>query len=151
MPLTFKAATEKDCVLLTQTAKIAKKHWGYPDEWIEQWHDDLAVVPGSFLHSKLYKAYAGDEFIGFYKLLDKGDHAEIDGLWILPLYHGRGFGRTLMQHATQEALKLGYKYIKLYADPNVNGFYEKIGGELKGQKETIIKDRYLNIYHFSLA
>jgi len=151
MNLTFKIANESDCNLLTDTAKKSKKHWGYSDELIEQWHDDLAVVPESFLNRKIYKSYSGDDFIGFYVILDKGEYCELDGLWILPDHHGKGFGREMMAHAKAEATKSGYNYIRLYADPNVNGFYEKIGGELKGKKETFINDRYLNIYHFDLV
>lgn len=150
MNITFIPAIVSDCDLLTNTAKIAKQHWGYSDELIEIWHNDLAVIPEDFSNCKLFKAFAEGNFIGFYKLLDKGNYCELDGLWILPAFHGNGFGRSIMQHAFEVATQLGYDYIKLFADPHVNGFYEKIGGQLKGKKETVVKDRYLNIYHFEL-
>lgn len=150
MKLTFKLASQLDCDLLTKTAKTAKQHWGYSDELIERWHDDLAITPGSFIDRKIYKCYSADQFIGFYILKDKGIFTELNGLWILPEFHGNGFGREIMDHAKSEALQLGYSYIELYADPYADGFYQKIGGKIVGKIDTLIKDRYLNTYRFEL-
>jgi len=150
MGLTFKLASESDCDYLTDTAKKAKQHWGYSDELIEMWHDDLAIIPAKFVDCKIVKAYSEDEFIGFYVLKNKGEYSELDGLWIAPEFHGKGYGRDVMHHVQCEASKSGYKYIELYSDPNVNVFYEKTGGIFKGTKESAIKGRYLNIYHFNV-
>lgn len=148
--MNFSTATEVDCEQLTQTAIIAKKHWGYSDELLEQWYDDLAITPKSFDDRMIVKAEVDGTFVGFYVLLRELGFATLDGLWILPAFHGKGLGKTMVHHALEQAKLLGYPYVELYADPHVDGFYQRLGGQVVGQQETVIKDRYLSIFHFKL-
>lgn len=150
MNVKFIPATVVDCELLTQTAITAKQHWGYSDELIEKWRADLAITIKSFDDRLIVKAEVDGRFIGFYVLLRELGFATLDGLWILPAFHGRGLGTTMVQHALEQAKQQGYPYLELYADPHVDGFYHRLGGEAVGKQETIIEDRYLTIFHFKL-
>ncbi|WP_255493633.1 GNAT family N-acetyltransferase [Myroides sp. WP-1] len=146
----YTEATIEDCELLTQTAKKAKQFWGYSDALMEKWQDDLAITPTSFLDRSIYKCYVDSDFIGFFVLKDMNGYAELDGLWILPEYHGKGYGRSMIEKAKAVSVEKKYRYIELYSDPNADGFYQRCKAQLVGKVETKIKDRYLNIYRFDL-
>ncbi|MBV8325862.1 GNAT family N-acetyltransferase [Chryseobacterium sp.] len=146
----YEKATPKDCELLSETARIAKGHWGYSKELLEQWHDDLTVTPDNFKNHVIYKGFFENDFIGYFSLKDHGMYTELDGMWILPQYHGKGLGTDMILKAKEVARALHYKYIELFADPNADGFYEKCGAKKTGKIPTIIEDRFLNTYHFIL-
>ena len=56
MNIAFIPASEVDCEQLTRVAKIAKQHWGYTDEWMQLWEDDLTITPTKFSNQTLVKA-----------------------------------------------------------------------------------------------
>ncbi|MDM1046074.1 GNAT family N-acetyltransferase [Myroides sp. 1354] len=143
-------ASVGDCAILTQIAKKAKQHWGYSDAWMQLWENDLSVTPDCFVEGKIVKGEIGEVLIGFYALKNEGDFALLDGLWVLPEYHGNGYGKLLFHHAINQATSMGYHYVQLYADPHVDAFYQKLNGQMVGQIETQIKDRYLSVFHFQL-
>ncbi|MCT3897509.1 GNAT family N-acetyltransferase [Elizabethkingia anophelis] len=150
MDLRLIPALVEDCEQLTHIAKIAKQHWGYSDTWMRLWENDLSVTPDRFVQGKIEKGVIGEVLIGFYILKNEGDFALLDGLWILPEYHGNGYGKLMFHHALNQAKSMGYYYVQLYADPNVNEFYKKLNGQMVGQIETQIKDRYLSVFRFQL-
>ena len=53
----------------------------------------------------------------------------------------RGVGRALFQHAVEQASKLGHHEIKIEADPNAAGFYERMGAKRIGVNVTEIEGR----------
>jgi len=150
MKIAFIPASEEDCEQLTQVAKRAKQHWGYADEWIQLWEEDLAITPARLENQKIVKGEMNGVLVGFYVLTYEDNLAELDGLWILPEYHGSGIGKTLFHHAIHQASAAGYSCLQLYADPHVDGFYQKLGGQMVGQVATKIEDRYLTIFQFQL-
>jgi GNAT superfamily N-acetyltransferase len=57
----------------------------------------------------------------------------------------RGTGRTLFEHAVNQARAAGFDLIKIEADPNAEGFYERMGArrvgtsvsEVEGEKREL--------------
>ena len=39
----IRRATTDDAATLTAIAHAAKRHWGYPEQWIESWSDQLTL------------------------------------------------------------------------------------------------------------
>lgn len=150
MNIAFIPASEEDCEQLTQVAKIAKQHWGYTDEWMQLWEEDLTITPAKFANQTIVKGEVDGVLAGFYALAYEEGLVELDGLWILSEYHGKRIGKTLFHHAVHQAKKEGYSSLQLYADPYAEGFYQKLGGQIIGQIPTKIKDRYLHIFQFQL-
>lgn len=132
-------ATPADASRLTEIAFAAKRHRGYPERWIQSWRDILTMRP-EFIGSNLaYSAMEDGSAVGFYVLTTEDDGMHLDHLWILPRAMGRGIGRALFEHAVEEGKRLGFQTIKIEADPNAEGFYQRMGARRIGTNVTEIE------------
>ena len=118
---------------LTQIALAAKRHWGYPKRWIETWTPQLTFSPEYFQGNEGWAAVVDGNPVAFYTLLEANETASIENLWVLPDFIGQGVGRELFHHAVQLLRERGYKIVRLEADPNAAGFYEKMGMHQVGE------------------
>ena len=134
-------AKPQDADPLTEIAHAAKRHWGYPERWIETWRDILTMRPQFIAENTTYCAKEKDRIIGFYLLTTENDQMHLDHLWISPRAMRRGVGRALYQHAVEQAKELGHHEIKIEADPNAAGFYERMGARRIGVNVTEIEGR----------
>lgn len=119
---------------LTQIALAAKRHWGYPERWIEIWTPQLTFTSEYFDRNESWVAVENGNPIAFYTLLEANEMTSIENLWVMPEYMGKGVGRQLFLHAATLARGRGYKVIQLEADPNAVGFYEKMGMYKTGER-----------------
>ncbi len=124
---------------LTRIALAAKAHWGYPQRWLDVWTPQLTFSPEYFEKNEGWVAVVNEVPIGFYTLQDENGKACIENLWVLPEFIGKGVGRALFLHAAGISRQRGYSVLRLEADPNAAGFYEKMGmykvGEYKYELE----------------
>jgi ribosomal protein S18 acetylase RimI-like enzyme len=111
----------------TQIALRAKSYWGYPRHWIELWTPQLTFNSEYFEKNESWTADVGGQLAGFYTLLEQNKIAWLENLWVLPEFIGRGVGKALFLHAVGLARQRGYGRLRLEADPNAAGFYEKMG------------------------
>ena len=97
-------AKPEDAETLTQIAHAAKRHWGYPENWIAAWRDILTMRPEFVAASVAFIAIDDDARpVGFYILTTQDDGIHLDHLWIVPAAMRRGIGKALFEHATAEA------------------------------------------------
>ena len=127
------AALPSQTETLTRIALAAKRHWGYPERWIEIWTPLLTFTPADLAQADFFVANVDDEVAGFYSLTVAGPRAELENLWVLPAFMGQGVGRGLFEHALLRARELGCSILEIEADPNAVGFYEKMGARIVGQ------------------
>jgi ribosomal protein S18 acetylase RimI-like enzyme len=138
-------ARPEDAEMLTAIAHAAKRHWGYPERWIEAWRDILTMRPEFIAVNVAYCATEDDNIVGFYVLTTESDGIHLDHLWIIPAAMRRGIGRALFKHAVDQVRKSGFDLIKIETDPNAEGFYERMGaqrvgtsvGEVEGEKREL--------------
>lgn len=137
---------------LTHIALTAKRHWGYPERWIEIWTPLLTFTFTDLTQADFFVANVDDNVAGFYSLTAKGLRAELENLWVLPAFMGQGIGRGLFEHALVRARELGYSALEIEADPHAVGFYEKMGARTVGQHvgEVDGQPRRLPIMEISL-
>lgn len=63
----------------------SKKHWNYPQEWIEKWWDELTLREKDFLDQSIYKLEdRNGKIIGFCSMKEHKNEYEIMHLWIKP-------------------------------------------------------------------
>lgn len=122
----------EDAHALTQIAHAAKRHWGYPESWIEAWRQILTMRPEFIATNLSYCAIEEDRPVGFYVLTTEDDGIHLDHLWVLPGAMGRGIGRALFEHAMAQARSAGFASIKIEADPNAERFYQRMGARRTG-------------------
>ena len=148
-------AKPEDADALTAIAHAAKRHWGYPERWMESWRDILTMRP-EFIGSNIaYSAIEEGRAVGFYLLTTESDGLHLDHLWIAPHAMGRGIGRALFEHAVEESRRLGHRSLRIEADPNAEGFYARMGarrvGETIAEIEGQRRELPLLLYEFGSA
>jgi N-acetylglutamate synthase-like GNAT family acetyltransferase len=131
--LRIRRATTEDAATLTRIAHDAKRHWGYPEHWIEHWQDDLTISPDFVAANQVYVAESENELLGFYALIIRKDKAELDHMWVAPAHIGTGVGKELFIHAMQSAAKRDISAVEILSDPNAEGFYSKMGAHQIGE------------------
>ena len=129
-------ARPDDAATLTAIAFAAKRHWGYPERWLESWRDDLTVSPAFVDSHETYAAIIDGRTVGFYALRQKGDRLNLLHMWVLPDAMGRGVGRSLFLHAIERTKALGFGELEIESDPNAEGFYQRLGAAPRRNKRS---------------
>ena len=112
---------------LSQIAIAAKRHWNYPEHWMQLWIPQLTFGPAYFQEHESWAAELNGAVIAFYTIQERESNAWLENIWVLPKYIGQGVGKDLFTHVLSRSRELGYKTLKLEAEPNAVGFYEKMG------------------------
>ncbi len=112
---------------LTHITIAAKRYWGYPEAWMQQWIPALTISPEYISENETWLAIINDKPVAYYSLKQNGADLWLDNLWVLPDYMGQGIGRKLFQHVLEKSRLHGASTIKIEADPNAQSFYEKMG------------------------
>lgn len=136
---------------LTQLAFLSKAHWGYSPEWIELWREDLTVTPELIQNSIAFVAELNGEIMGFWcRSANESSEPSQGLLFIHPDHMGKGVGKLLFKAVKEDALKRGIHFFTIEADPNAVPFYEKMGAEKIGEKESsVIPGRKIPILRFN--
>jgi GNAT superfamily N-acetyltransferase len=145
-------ANAEDAAALTEIAHAAKRHWDYPENWIAAWRDTLTMRPEFITANVAYVAVENGRPVGFYVLTKEPDGLHLDHLWILPSSMGGGIGHALFEHAAAEVNRLGFRSMKIEADPNAEAFYKRMGAVRVGTStsETCGERRELPLMEYIL-
>ncbi len=136
----IRRAKSEEAALLTQIAHAAKRHWGYPEEWIQRWRDDLTITPEFIAANEVFVAEIDGEIAGCCALIVNGSLAEIEHMWIKPEQMRRGVGRALFTHAKSQAEDQSARLIELSADPHAEDFYARMGAKRIGEVAAAMDD-----------
>ena len=133
MRIEIRRAKPEEADTLTEIAHAAKRHWKYPESWIEQWRTDL-TISGEFIGTQeVFVATINGAVAGCCALVVTNSLAEIEHMWIRPEQMGSGVGRALFEYVSARALERGANVIELSADPYAEGFYARMGARRIGE------------------
>ena len=138
MDIQIRRAMPEEAAVLTEIAHAAKRHWGYPENWIEHWQGDLTITRDFISNHEVYVAVTDKEIAGCCALVVKDSQAELEHMWIRPQYMGAGYGKALFVHVMQRAATLKADAVELSADPNAEGFYKHMGAVRIGEVRSEI-------------
>jgi N-acetylglutamate synthase-like GNAT family acetyltransferase len=141
MEIQIRRAKPDEASVLTEIAHAAKRHWGYPENWIEHWKDDLTITPEFILRHEVYVALAGEEIVGCCALVCGAEQAELEHMWIKPEHIGTGVGRALFLYLKERAVNLGLPALEISSDPNAEGFYRRMGAKRTGDVRSEIEGK----------
>jgi GNAT superfamily N-acetyltransferase len=140
-------ATVDDCEALSALAFASKAHWGYDDAFMEACRDEVTIRPVDLERARLRVAVA-TEILGFHGI--EGD--ELEWLFVAPAATGRGIGAALFADALDIARRAGIKTLRIDADPNASGFYERMGARRIGETPSAsIPGRVLPVYAIGVS
>jgi N-acetylglutamate synthase-like GNAT family acetyltransferase len=141
MDIRIRRAKPEEAATLTEIAHAAKRHWGYPENWIEHWKDDLTITPEFVSTNEVYAALAEEKIVGCCALVFDGSLAELEHMWIKPEHIGTGVGRALFLHLKERAVQLGLPALEISSDPNAEGFYQRMGAKRTGDVRSEIEGK----------
>lgn len=133
MRIEIRRANLEEADTLTEIARAAKRHWKYPESWIQQWQTDLTITREFIASHEVFVATINGEIVGCCALAMTDSLAEIEHMWIRPAHMGTGVGRALFEHAKARAVERGGNVLELSADPYAEGFYARMGAKRIGE------------------
>ena len=123
-----------DAAALSNIALSAKRHWRYPERWLEIWRESLTFRAEFIAKHETYAAVVAGRTVGFYALRCEGSRGRLEHLWVLPDAMNQGVGRALFTHAVERAKILELQALEIESDPNADGFYQRLGARRVGVK-----------------
>ncbi len=120
---------------LTQITIAAKRHWGYPDKWMQLWIPVLTISWEYISENETWMRVVENKPVAYYSLKQDLGELWLDNLWVLPEHMGQGLGRSLFEHALERSRSRGFSSLKIEADPNAQSFYEKMGARKIGERQ----------------
>ena len=153
MNVTFRPARPDEGPTLTELAFASKRHWGYPEEWIELWRQELTFSSRTLEDLAVVVAEEQEEGrpVAVYALKNKRDRSSLEHFWVHPDVMGRGVGRRMLAHARETARSRGATVMEVVSDPNAEGFYRKAGGQWIGEVAATPRPRRLPFLLFPLS
>ena len=127
MSIAFRMASSSDAEELTRIAFAAKRHWGYPEDWIALWADELRIGADYIEANWVILAAAGSRTLGWCAVSAERGECWLDNCWVLPEAAASGIGRALVGRALRHAAGLSSPTLRVISDPNAEGFYLKLG------------------------
>lgn len=121
---------------LTAVAHAAKARWRYPVEWLVFWREALTISPSVIARERVSVALIDGTIAGFYVVCGSVPRAELEQLWVLPKFAGRGVGRALFDHALEQLSIAGFSEVIFESDPHASGFYIRCGATIVGVSES---------------
>ncbi|KAF2337931.1 GNAT family N-acetyltransferase [Flavobacterium ginsenosidimutans] len=144
-------AKTEDHIRLTEITKKSKAYWGYSDEQMEKWNNNLTITRDYIEENPVFNLIDENQIIGYYSYLRlENNQVKLDNLFILPEYIGKGFGSFLMNDFLERMRNEKCQKIILDSEPNAEQFYQKIGFTKIGEFETSIKNRFMPIMEMKL-
>ena len=141
-----------DGKLLTELALTSKAFWGYNADLVESWRNDLTVTSEMIIERMVFNFFQDEKLAGFYMLNPpKENHIELEMLFVLPDFIGKGIGKKLLLHAVEKAKKLNAISMTLLADPNAEKFYKSQEFKVIDKKESSVKNRFLPVMQKDLT
>lgn len=131
--MNLRRATTAERDRLSALASRSKAHWGYSAEFMAACRDELAVSDAQIAAGLVFVAEDASGIVGFYGLerLSAG-RIELSHCFLEPGAIGKGFGRSLMLHAIEQARELGGAVLAVQSDPHAAPFYARLGGRSAG-------------------
>lgn len=155
LTMTIRPAYPDEAEMLSALALRSKAYWGYSPDFLQACRAELTYTADMIRSDRLLFAICevNASCTGFYALRQLSpDEVELEALFVEPAHIGKGYGRTLIEHAKSAAIALGASRMIIQGDPNADRFYLAAGGVLTGQRESgSIPGRFLPVYVIDLS
>ena len=128
-----------DAERLTDLVAASKAFWGYSEQQMTLFQDELRIDAGRLMRSPAFVAWAGDVAVGICTLEEnEAIRLSMEHLFVTPRSMGRGVGRALVCAAIEWARASGYTTIEIWSDPHAVGFYRTMGARRTGEAPSLI-------------
>jgi GNAT superfamily N-acetyltransferase len=129
----IRSANPIEAEYLSRIAFAAKAHWGYAEEQLAFWRNDLAFTPASIELWPTLVAEVNNNPAGVVQINPTTEPWDLEALWVHPTAMGQGIGKALLNAALQAARAGGQLSLTIDSDPNAEAFYVACGARRVGQ------------------
>lgn len=144
-------ANPDDDKILTHITKKSKAHWGYSDEQMEKWSQDLTITKDYIKKNKVYKLFLNNKTIAYYSYFNVNENTvKLDNLFVIPEEMRKGYGKLLMNDFLNKINNEKRGKIILEADPNAEIFYKSFEFIKTSQIATSVENRFLPFMELKL-
>jgi GNAT superfamily N-acetyltransferase len=138
MKLLIGKAKPSDNHILTHISFSSKEYWKYPSHYYDIWKNELTITEEYIQQNDVYVVKNSSSIIGFYSLVHLQYNMEVSGItlekgmwldhmFLLPDFLHKGIGTKMIFHLKEVIQELNVTELRVLADPNSQGFYEKLG------------------------
>lgn len=149
-PHHIRPAQPEEADALSQIAYRAAASWGYPRAWLEQWRPYLTLDADYLRANPTLVVEEEDRLMGFCTLSPENGRWTLAHHWVDPPFIGRGLGSALFDAVLEAARARQAEVLRVVADPQAAGFYERHGARRVGEMEGEPNGRPIPIYEISL-
>lgn len=136
---------------LSALAIRSKAVWDYDEPAMAVFRTELTMSDEQLQAAHAHVLEVHGEVVGFYTLAAlTAAVIELQHLFIEPAHIRRGYGLALWEHAVDHARELGAERLQIIADPQAQGFYERLGSIPIGEHLSSIPSRVIPILEYSL-
>lgn len=151
MKLTIEQPKTEAAEELSKLSFASKRHWGYPEEWIELWREDLTITAEKIKTRDYWVGRIGEELIFVYSVSHIADDTyDLEDFWLAPAHIGQGYGRLMFDHLRTTLQDLGCTKLMIVSDPHAESFYRKMGAVRVGQQASTPEGRMLPVLMFNI-
>lgn len=158
----IRPALASDCGTLTEVSFQAKRHWKYPDEYMELWKEELTITAAYIEKNRVFVGELEGEAVGFYSLVEINEDLKVGtiliekGMWldhmfIFPKHIGKKIGTEFTAHMKAYLAEKKVNVVLIFVDPNATGFYEKVGATFRRDSDSSIPGRTIPVYELTIA
>ena len=155
----IRAAETDDADRLTRLSFASKRHWGYPEHYLEIWRPELTITPRYIGDNIVNLSEEKGRITGYYSLVTLAAEVRVGavalakGTWIEhmfvdPVLLGNGIGTRLFNHLCLVCRRMEVPSFQVLADPNARGFYEKMGCRFLAEYPSTIEGRTTPLLRF---
>jgi GNAT superfamily N-acetyltransferase len=151
----IRPARIEEAAALSDLCVRSKAVWGYDGSFMALARNVLQVGVKAIGEGNVWVATTADGSIAGVVALAPGEQTgtlDLDKLFVEPRHIRIGFGRALLDHATQEARRRGATRLTILADPYAAPFYERNGARRIGEAPSdAILGRMVPLYEMALG
>jgi predicted N-acetyltransferase YhbS len=134
----IRPATAADIEEINVITLAAKAHWGYAQDQINAWRDDLLTRVESLAERPTLVAIENGSLIGVAQVDPTTTPWELVSCWVAPSHMRRGVGRALLRAIASEVACAGQDSLHIDSDPNAESFYLALGALRVGELPAAI-------------
>jgi len=160
--LRIRPAQASDCSTLTDISFQAKRHWKYPDEYMELWKEELTITAAYIANNTVFVGELEGEPVGFYSLAEMKDDLKVgtiliekgvwlDHMFIYPKHIGKRIGTEFTAHMKSYLAGKKVDAVLIFVDPNAEGFYGKVGAKFRRDSDSSIPGRTIPVYELAIT
>jgi GNAT superfamily N-acetyltransferase len=134
----IRPAKTEEAAVLTQLSLESKGYWRYPKKYFDTWVAELTINVAYIKKNDVYVCQNNGLIAGYYAIIQLDKDLIVSGIriekgywlehmFVAPRYIGSGIGTKMFDHLRTKCETKGINKLKIIADPNARGFYEKMG------------------------